>query len=66
MAAINQEKFSLTTDDTEEELCNDAKNIKTSKSQLDIKVKCVEDLKQRKKHNFGNEGTRTDQSEQIT
>ena len=32
MAALNQERFTLATDDTIEELRNDAKNINTSKS----------------------------------
>jgi len=32
MAALNQERFTLATDDTIEELRNGAKNINTSKS----------------------------------
>ena len=31
MAALNQERFTLATDDTIEELRNDAKNVNTSK-----------------------------------
>ena len=63
MAAINQDRFTLTTDDTVEELCNDAKKISKPGKPRHL---CVEDLKQRKEHNFGNLGTRTDRSEEIT
>ena len=58
MAALNQERFTMATDDTIEELRNDAKNISTSKS-TSFWLKCVEDVVRRKEHSFGNRGTQT-------
>ena len=49
---INQERFTLASDDTIEQLRNGAKIINTSKSTSFWL--CVEDVVQRKEHSFGN------------
>ena len=58
MAALNQERFTLATDDKIEELRNGAKNINTNKS-TSFLVKCVEDVVRRKEHSCGYRGTGT-------
>ena len=59
MAALNQERFTLATDDTIE--ARTAKWCKKYQHQQKyvVLVKCVEDVEQRKEHSFGNRETRT-------
>ena len=56
MAALNQERFTLATDDTMKELRNGAKKYQHHQKYV-ILVKCVEPVMWRKKHKFGNQGT---------
>ena len=58
MAALNQERFTPATDDTIEELRNDAKNCQHQQKYV-VLAKCVEDVVRMKEHSIGNRGTRT-------
>ena len=57
MAALNQQRFTLATDDT----TRTAKWCKKYQQQQKyvVLVKCVEDVVRRKEHSFGNRETRT-------
>ena len=56
MAALNQERCTLATDDTIKKLRNAAKKHQQKHVVL---VKCVEDMVRRKEYSFGNGRTRT-------
>ena len=58
MAALKQERFTLATDDTIEELRNGAKKHQHQQKYV-VLVKCVEDVVRRNAHSFGYRGTRT-------
>ena len=57
MAALNQEWFTLATDDTIKELRNGAKSINSSK--CTSFWLSLEDVVRRKEHSVGNRGART-------
>ena len=59
MAALKQERLTLGTDDTIEELRNGAKKKHQHQQKYVVLVKCVEDVVRRNEHSFGYRGTRT-------
>ena len=56
MAVLNQERVTLTTDDTIERLRNGAKKCQHLQKYV-VLVKCVEDVVRGKEHSFGIRGT---------